>query len=71
MWRIRVNGPNTSGVVGGTGSEVTDVRRKENTGDIGNVGLEARDWNQGRNIAVLDHTPNVDITLEWCLSSGY
>lgn len=64
VWRIRVNRPNTSGVVGRTSSEVTDVRRKENTVDVGEVGLEARDWNQGRNIAVLDHTPNVDIALE-------
>lgn len=43
---------------------MTDVRRQEDAGDVGHVGLEARDRNQGRDFTVLDHTPNEDIALQ-------
>lgn len=37
---------------------------EEDASDVGSVGDELADGQNGRGIATLDHTPNVDISLE-------
>lgn len=64
VWGGGVDGPDSSVVVGGAGGEVADVGADENAGDVGVVGLEGGDGDQGGDVAVLDHAPDVDVALE-------
>ena len=59
-----VNGPDSSVVVGGAGGQVADVRADQHAGDVGVVGLEGGDGDEGGDVAVLDHSPDVDVALE-------
>jgi hypothetical protein len=42
---------------------VLDVGREEDSGDVGLVGLEMGDWDEGSLFAVLEKMPYVDVAL--------
>jgi hypothetical protein len=55
------DGPDACVVVRGTGCQVADVRGEENTGDVCCVCLERGYGDEGCDVAVLDHAPDVDV----------
>jgi hypothetical protein len=62
--RLRgIDGPNAGSMVGGAGSEMTDVRRQENTGDVGTMSNEFADGDQGCDVGTLDHAPDIYVSL--------
>lgn len=42
---------------------MTDVGGEEDTGDVGRVGDELADGEDGGGIATLNHAPNIDVAL--------
>ena len=58
-----VDAPNARGVVRGAGGEVPDVWREEDAGDVGVVGEEFADGDDGGQVAAHDHFPDVDVAL--------
>jgi len=61
--RCRIDGPDPSGVVGGAGCEVADVGGKQDAVDVLVVGQKASNRDEGGDVAVLDHAPDVDVAL--------
>jgi hypothetical protein len=61
--------PDLGSMVGGASSQVLDVGREEDTGDIVLVCGEVCDWNESSLFAVLDEVPNVDVTLKYHVSN--
>lgn len=59
-----VNTPDFGGVVGGAGGEVAYVGREEDARYVFCVGLELADGDELGNVAVLDHAPDVAVSLE-------
>lgn len=71
VWSGGVNGPYPSVVVCRAGGEMAYVRTDQYAGDVGVMCLEGGDGDEGGDIAVLDHAPDVDVALEpdrfsWC-----
>jgi len=60
---VRVQVPDFGGMVGRAGREVFDVRRKKKTRQVILVCLEHGDRDDARNLGVLDHAPDVDVSL--------
>ena len=58
-----IDGPDPRGVVGGAGCQVANVGGEQHASDVMVVSKEAGDWNERCDITVLDHTPDVNITL--------
>lgn len=58
------DGPDAGVVVGGTGREVAHVWGEEHAGDVGGVGLKGGDGDEGGEVVVLEHAPNVDVALK-------
>ena len=42
---------------------MTDIWGEEYTSYVGCMGLEGSDGNEGSNITVLNHTPDIDVAL--------
>lgn len=63
MWGVRVDGPDAGIVVGAAGGEVADVGREEHAGYVGGVGLEGGHSDEGGDVAVLQHAPDIDVAL--------
>ena len=61
--RGRVDGPDARVVVGGAGRQVADVGAQQDARHVGVVGLEGGDGDEGGDVAVLDHAPDVDVAL--------
>lgn len=61
--RGEVDAPDARGVVRGAGGEVPDVWREEDAGDVGVVGEELADGDDGGQVATHDHFPDVDVAL--------
>jgi len=40
---------------------VANVGGEKHAGDVGGVGLETGDRNKGGNVAVLNHSPDIDV----------
>ena len=59
----RIDGPNAGVVVGAAGAEVADIGGEEHARDVGGVGLEGSDGDEGGDVAVLEHAPDVDVAL--------
>ena len=57
------DGPDPRGVVGRAGREVAVVRREKDSVDISVVGEEAGVWDERSDVAMLDHAPDVDVSL--------
>lgn len=57
------DGPYARVVVGAAGGEVADVGREEHAGDVGCVGGEGADGDEGGDVPVLDQFPDVDVAL--------
>jgi len=68
--RVGDDGPDSRVVVGAAGGEVADVRGEEHAGDVGCVGGEGADGDEGGDVAVLDQFPNVDVALRLHAVSG-
>jgi hypothetical protein len=60
---ISIEVPDLSSVIGSTGSQVLNVRREQNTGQVILVGLESADGDNASSFVSLDHAPEVDISL--------
>lgn len=58
-----IEGPDSGCVVGAAGCEVADVGREEDARDVGAVGGEFADGDNGGGVVALDHAPDVDVTL--------
>ncbi len=58
-----IDRPDAGVVVGTAGAEVADVGGEEHAGYVGGVGLEGGYGDEGCDIAVLEHTPDVDVAL--------
>ena len=67
----RVDRPDTGVVVGAAGAEVADVGGEEHTRDVGGVGLEGGDGDEGGNVAVLEHAPDVNVALVQKVSGSW
>ena len=63
MRGVWIDGPDSRVMVGGTRREVTDVWGKEHAGHIGGVGLKGCYGDEGGDVAVLEHAPDIDIAL--------
>jgi hypothetical protein len=61
--------PDLGGVVGRASGQVLNVGRKENTGNVVLVCGEMGDWDEGSLFAVLEEVPDVDVALEYHVSS--
>lgn len=61
--RGEVDGPDARGVVGGAGGEVAHVWGQQDAGDVGVVGEELADGDDGGEVAAHDHFPDVDVAL--------
>jgi hypothetical protein len=64
--RRRVEGPDARGVVGAAGCEVADVGGEKDARDVGGVGGEFADGDDGGGVVALDHAPDVDVALDMC-----
>ncbi len=58
-----VYGPDAGVVVSAAGAEVADVGGEEHAGYVGGVGLEGGYSNEGGDVAVLEHAPDIDVAL--------
>jgi len=67
---VRDDGPDSRVVVGAAGREVADVGGEEHARDVGCVGGEGADGDEGGDIAVLDQFPDVDVALRIRVISG-
>lgn len=56
-------------MVGGAGREVPDVGGEEDACYVGHVRLEGGYGDEGGNVVVLDHAPDVDVALLSIVSS--
>jgi hypothetical protein len=63
----RVERPDARGVVGAAGREVADVGGQKDARDVGAVGGELADGDDGGGVVTLDHTPDVDVALLFVL----
>lgn len=63
MRRRGVDGPDAGGVVGAAGREVADVGGEEDAGYVGVMGDEFADWDEGGDVFVLEHAPDIYIAL--------
>lgn len=61
--RGKVDEPDARGVIGGAGGEVFDVWGEEDTGDVGWVGGEFADGDEGGSVESLEHAPHVYVPL--------
>ena len=68
MRGTRVDRPDAGVVVGAAGAKVADVGGEEYACYVGGVGLEGRYGDEGCDVAVLEHTPDVDVALMGMIS---
>lgn len=64
MGSIGVNGPDASNMIGRTGRKMAYVRAEKDAGYVGVMRLERGDGDQGCDISILYHAPNVHLALE-------
>ena len=58
-----INGPDAGIVVGAAGTEMADIRGEKDPSDVRGMSLEGGHSNEGGDVAVLEHAPDIDVPL--------